>query len=165
MVNEEFTLQKGENQQTFTEWETKEIAEGRIDKETDEILIIPNHLYFENDKLIIEGYPNLKALCANSCALKEIEINCSHSTLKVLSLNDNKLENIDLTEFINLRTLIIGNNELTKLKVNHLSKLEDLSCFANFLRSLNVSGLSKLEDLNCSDNKFGKDKDGKLKKT
>ena len=100
---ETITSQKGESQLTFAEWEAKEIAEGRINKETDEILIVPNDcdLEFENDKLVIRGYSNLKVLHANNFKLKEVEIDCP--TLEGIYLIGNRLGNFDFTNFSNLR--------------------------------------------------------------
>lgn len=40
----------------FQEWESKEIAEGRINKGKTQILEIPNYLEFENDELKITDY-------------------------------------------------------------------------------------------------------------
>ena len=148
-MNQDITAQteKNNTQINFTDWEKT------LDKTKTE-LEIPNHLFFEDDKLQLtkENYPDLKVLHANSCGLKEIELDLPN--LEVLWINDNKLGYFDFTKLDNLRILVISNNHIRDLELIDLfcPKLETLWCFNNYLEKLNCSGMEKLEDLNCSDN-------------
>ncbi len=101
-----------------------------------------------------------------------------NNKLKLLDFEDSPhLENIDISNCINLETLYCDNSNLKSIDVSNLKKLTDLSCQKNNLtnldlsqnkelqilycdknqlKSLNISGLDKLYDLDCSNNQLTK---------
>ena len=67
--------------------------------------------------------------------------------LKVLLLNNNFLENIDLSQNIKLEILNISNNLLSNIDLSTNTSLKSLNLSANNLSSLDISSLSLLYDL------------------
>ncbi len=67
--------------------------------------------------------------------------------LKVLLLNNNFLENIDLSQNIKLEILNISNNLLSNIDLSINTSLKSLNLSANNLSSLDISSLSLLNDL------------------
>ena len=67
--------------------------------------------------------------------------------LKVLLLNNNFLENIDLSQNMKLEILNVSNNLLSNIDLSTNTSLKSLNLSANNLSSLDISSLSLLYDL------------------
>ncbi|KAF5361013.1 hypothetical protein D9756_004838 [Leucocoprinus leucothites] len=73
-----------------------------------------------------EFLPRLDAL--NNNCLRAMDVDGSMARLRILRLSGNRLRQVDVGAFTNLRTLYADNNSLTHLvKLNRLKKLENLS--------------------------------------
>jgi len=72
---------------------------------------------------------------------------------KELSIKNQSLEGeLDLSDFINLKSLWCSNNKLTSINVSNCPHLEKIYCQNNQLTSLNTSNCYRLTELNCSNN-------------
>ncbi|KAJ3568381.1 hypothetical protein NP233_g5760 [Leucocoprinus birnbaumii] len=94
----------------------------------------------------IIGVKTLQSLVAlnldNNC-LRTMEVDGSMPRLRILRLSGNRLRQVDVGAFANLRTLYADNNSLTHLvKLNRLKKLENLS-----LRNQSGRGLLLTRDV------------------
>ncbi|MDR1670796.1 MAG: hypothetical protein LBR43_03710 [Spiroplasmataceae bacterium] len=130
----------------FQEWLSAE----KIDKNTVESLRIPNHLEFENDDLVIEGYPKLKELIAWSCALKRVKVDAPK--LEVLNLHDNQLKELDIINTPLLESLTVSENrELNEITgLENLNNLQEFICFKCRLKKIYCTNKTKLLKLACA---------------
>ncbi|WNE40493.1 MAG: hypothetical protein GBAus27B_000560 [Mycoplasmataceae bacterium] len=135
----------------FQEWLLKE----NIDKSTVQSLQIPNHLEFDNNELIIEGYPKLELLGAFSCALKKITLK-EIPLLKTLNVaeNDELAEIAGLENLANLEELSCFNCQLEKLDCLDKKNLREVFAASQFVSNfeINIQGCDSLENLDVAEN-------------
>jgi Leucine-rich repeat (LRR) protein len=105
-------------------------------------------------------HPSLTVLDCSNCQLEAFS---SSAPLTTLNCENNKLNNLDISNKDGLKTLKCGNNvfaslylsdytSLTTLDCSNNTKLHRLDCDNLSLTSLNASGCSQLTILNCSNN-------------
>lgn len=86
----------------------------------------------------------IKKLKCHSMDINEAQEVEYFSNLSYLSLYNNKLSHLDLTQLKQLEEVNLANNELASLKIQGLSQLKKLYLFRNHLKALNMQGLSDL---------------------
>ena len=69
-----------------------------------------------------------------------------------LSLDNNLLESLDVSNLVSLKNLYCSSNSLSSLSLRNNPQLYYLTCADNHLASLDISQNSKLEGLICNDN-------------
>ncbi|WNE40544.1 MAG: hypothetical protein mread185_000001 [Mycoplasmataceae bacterium] len=125
--------------QSFTDWEAT------IDKNQVTHLEIAGSV--EDNKLVIQDYPNLKELYALNRQLKTVEINAPK--LEILNLSGNKLKELDLTNTPLLENLTVSKNKSLRkiIGLENLNNLEEFYCFECLLINLDCSKNKKLRVL------------------
>ncbi len=114
---------------------------------------------FSANQITVE-HPSLTVLDCSNCQLEEV---LSAAPLTTLNCENNKLNNLAISNKNGLKTLKCGNNvftyldlgdysSLTTLDCSNNTKLKQLDCSNLSLSSLNASGCSQLTSLNCSNN-------------
>ena len=98
------------------------------------------------DTLILNNY--------RITAIKSLEGIEAFKNIKVLDIQHNALDSLDLSQNLNLVKLNCSHNRLTSLIVSHLVKLMHLHVSANRLTHLEVSQLPLLETLEVGRNKL-----------
>ncbi|KXN88135.1 Septation initiation network scaffold protein cdc11 [Leucoagaricus sp. SymC.cos] len=87
----------------------------------------------------VETLLSLVALNLDNNCLRTLGVDGSMPRLRILRLSGNRLRQVDVGAFTNLRTLYADNNSLTNLmKLNRLTKLENLSLRNQSGRGLNL---------------------------
>ncbi len=76
------------------------------------------------------------------------------TALTTLYCYDNPLNNLDVSNNVNLINLFCYGNQLTSLDISQLTSLSQLRCHNNSLTTLDVSNNSMLNRLVCSDNQL-----------
>ena len=119
--------------------------------------------WFTISRLNISGAKNLSSLdLSKNANMIQVEIkNCDLTSLsgfnfgpntKSLTLSNNKLVNVTISEPVSLQSLDVRNNPITSLNVSALSNLWSLYCGDCKLSSLDVSQNGKLGVLYCARN-------------
>ena len=114
---------------------------------------------FSANQITVE-HPSLTVLDCSNCQLEEV---LSAAPLTTLNCENNKLNNLAISNKNGLKTLKCGNNAFTSLYLSDYTSLTTLDCSNNTklnrldcdnlsLTSLNASGCSQLTSLNCSNN-------------
>ncbi|HAR84296.1 MAG TPA: hypothetical protein DCR69_01060 [Clostridium sp.] len=91
----------------------------------------------------------LELTSKNISSLKGIEY---FTNLKYVRCGGNKLQTLDLSKNLLLKTLDCSNNQLISLDLSKNKSISELNCSKNKLNSLNIVGCSKLRYLNCDSN-------------
>lgn len=94
----------------------------------------------------IEAFKNLKFLSVDNNALQTISLS-ENTILERLTLNSNQLTTVDLSANTELISVTIDWNDLVEINLNANTKLQNLSLKANQLQSLDVSQNTELEKL------------------
>ncbi|MCE7990989.1 MAG: hypothetical protein HEP71_03380 [Roseivirga sp.] len=114
----------------------------------------------------IEAFKNLKFLSVDNNALQTISLS-ENTTLERLTLNSNQLTTVDLSANTKLISVTIDWNDLVEINLNANTKLQNLSLKANQLQSLDISQNTELEKLDVIVNELksvtGLDKTTKLR--
>lgn len=76
--------------------------------------------------------------------------------LRKLSLFNNQIQQLDLSNLSQLEFLNLANNDLKKLQINGLSDLQKLYLFRNELQTVDLQGLTALEEIRIMQNKLNK---------
>lgn len=99
----------------------------------------------------LNEYPKLTLIYSNGLGLKNL--NHIPSAIKKqlvnISVDDNALESLDMSEFPNLGTLRCNNNKLTSLDLTPVPSLKFLECTGNKIKKLDIKPLTGLLSLNC----------------
>ena len=114
---------------------------------------------FSANQITVE-HPSLTVLDCSNC---QLEVILSAAPLTTLNCENNKLNNLAISNKNGLKTLKCGNNAFTSLYLSDYTSLTTLDCSNNTklnrldcdnlsLTSLNASGCSQLTSLNCSNN-------------
>jgi len=94
----------------------------------------------------INIFKNLKVLLLNNNFLEEIDLS-QNTKLEILSISNNLLSNIDLSANTSLKSLGLDKNKIETIDLSYLTLLSSLNLSANNLSSLDLSLLSLLNDL------------------
>lgn len=97
--------------------------------------------------------PNLKALLAASNSIHTVASKHIYHQLQVLNLSSNRLTEIDLAFFPNLKTLNLSFNSFVKFEVHH-QKLLEISIQNNSLTSISFSSCPSLTHVDVSGNQL-----------
>jgi uncharacterized repeat protein (TIGR02543 family) len=76
------------------------------------------------------------------------------SSLLILTLTQNRLTDLDLSQNTALEELYCSSNQLTKLDLSQNINLTKVYCASNLLTDLNIKNCAKLLSLNCEKNKL-----------
>ncbi|MFC2080577.1 hypothetical protein ACFLR8_00015 [Bacteroidota bacterium] len=88
-------------------------------------------------------------------ALSNLEtLDCSHNLITELTISNEKLTTLSISDNDSLKTLRCQSNLLSNLDVSNCSVLTHLECNDNQLYDLNVTNCSALEYLNCRNNQL-----------
>lgn len=101
----------------------------------------------------LKGCTGLKFLTVANNNLKKLDVT-ECSGLTYLSCYKNRLTSIDLSSNTSLDTLICDHNQLSSLNVKPCTKMTYLMCFNNQITSLDVSQNLQLKYLSCYSNKI-----------
>jgi hypothetical protein len=91
--------------------------------------------------------------CGNNYSLENIDLS-NNIQLRRLYLNNAGLTSLDLSENVNLERLECVNNQLTNITLPINSNLQDLYCYDNLLTQLDLSQSPHLYELHCDDNQL-----------
>tara|TARA_B100000073_G_C23701375_1_gene560477 strand:+ start:740 stop:1630 length:891 start_codon:yes stop_codon:yes gene_type:complete len=94
----------------------------------------------------INIFKNLKVLLLNNNFLEEIDLS-QNTKLEILSISNNLISNIDLSANTSLKSLGLDKNKIETIDLSYLTLLSSLNLSANNLSSLDLSLLSLLNDL------------------
>jgi len=120
--------------------------------------------YFTNLKTLRLSSPSPKLLTLDVSSLKILEelgvpslsltriILPDDGKIKILSVYNNDLEIIDISQQTNLNSLLCNGNKLKTLNLNGLSNLNWVDCNTNQLKTISVEGCDSLKTLKCSNN-------------
>jgi Leucine-rich repeat (LRR) protein len=100
----------------------------------------------------IEAFTAVTSLASNFNQLTSLDLSSSNASLKSLSLFNNDLTNINLSNCTVLKSLNLGENQLTSLDISNNTALTQLVISNNELTSLDVSGHSALVYLGINNN-------------
>lgn len=101
----------------------------------------------------IEDFTALLELTVSNNLLTNIDIS-QNTNLVRLDIDFNQLTNIDVTNNVSLEGLFCDNNLITSLDVTQNTLLEGLTCFANQLTSLDVTQNTALTYFKCGENQL-----------
>lgn len=99
----------------------------------------------------VEQFSDIK--CHGMGIEKAQEVN-QFINLHSLSLFNNNLQSLDLTNLSKLKLLNLANNQLHALEISSLNRLEKLYLFKNQLETLDMSGLSSLQAVRMMQNQL-----------
>ena len=94
----------------------------------------------------INIFKNLKVLLLNNNFLEEIDLS-QNTKLEILSISNNLISNIDLSANTSLKSLGLDKNKIETIDLSYLTLLSSLNLSDNNLSSLDLSLLSLLNDL------------------
>ena len=118
-----------------------------------------NYKYYHPNTDISEGLTDaqLQQITSLSCGSNNI-VNTKGiekmTALTSLSLNDNQLTSLDVSNNTALTKLFLWNNQLTSLDVSHNTALTELYLWNNQLTSVNIPNSTTLTDLRLHDNQL-----------
>lgn len=99
----------------------------------------------------IEYFSNLQTLDVSCNKLTTLDLSHSPKLSEVL-VNNNQLQNLNLSGLAALKTLDCSSNKLGTLDVSESAGLETLCCNSNQIGSLNLSNNKSLKVLQCNNN-------------
>lgn len=114
------------------------------------------------ESLDVSQLSNLTTLICNNNRLTNLNVS-GLTNLKILNCGfdttiptpfPNELQQLDLSDLINLEELYCNSNQLTSLDCSNSPNLSILICNLNNLIDLNLTGLTNLQKLNCSYNQL-----------
>jgi len=94
----------------------------------------------------INIFKNLEVLLLDNNFLEDIDLS-KNIKLEILSISNNLLSNIDLSENSSIKSLGLDKNKIESIDLSYLTLLSSLNLSANNLSSLDLSSLSLLYDL------------------
>lgn len=80
------------------------------------------------------------------------DISGCHTLLVYLSVDENKLTSLDVSDCTSLRDLECWRNQLTSIDISGCTSLQRFDCGSNQLTSLDLSGHTNLNSIQCNDN-------------
>ena len=101
----------------------------------------------------LEKMPNLYYLSLNNNNIESLDVS-NESKLEHLYLNDNKITNLNLSNNVKLTNLKIDNTNLTALDLHNNTELKYLDAANNQFNNLNLSSNTKLSHLKLSYNQI-----------
>jgi len=101
----------------------------------------------------IEYFTALTLLSCNNNKLTQLDVS-RNAALEIFSCEDNQLTNLDVSKNAALTVFHCYNNKLTQLDVSKNTVLKNLDCSDNQLTQLDVSNNTVMEYLDCSENKL-----------
>lgn len=99
----------------------------------------------------IEFFPNIDTLDIENNLIEEIDLSCN-TKLTSLFCGNNKLKALDISKCQYLASLYCEHNEITSLSLTNNTELKYVSCNYNKLTTLDISKCTKLSSLSCSYN-------------
>ncbi|WP_397444971.1 leucine-rich repeat protein [Polaribacter sp. R77954] len=91
----------------------------------------------------ISHFTNLIDLSVKNNNLSQIDIS-QNKQLEVINLENNELSNIDFSNNFSLKNVNVGDNQITALDVYFLTDLESLQCYKNQITTINLVSNTKL---------------------
>ncbi|MEH0008381.1 MAG: hypothetical protein V6Z82_06630, partial [Flavobacteriales bacterium] len=101
----------------------------------------------------IEYFPELRKLTVSDNKLKSLDIS-ENKKLYALNCHKNQLTELDISQNKALRYLSCSSNSLTQLNISSNEKLTKLWCSGNQLTQLDLSKNTALQVLGCKDNRL-----------
>ncbi|MDI9468753.1 MAG: hypothetical protein QM296_00930 [Bacillota bacterium] len=102
----------------------------------------------------IEYFSKLEVLICNNNKLQELDVS-QNTELQQLRCGQNSLTTLDLRNNHKLWYIFCPYNPISHLDVSHLRDLTKLSCFHTHLSSLDLSQNTNLRELDCSHSRIG----------
>ena len=94
----------------------------------------------------INIFKNLEVLLLDNNFLEDIDLS-QNIKLEILSISNNLLSNLDLSSNTSIKSLGLDKNKIENIDLSYLTLLSSLNLSANNLSSLDLSSLSLLNDL------------------
>ncbi len=113
-----------------------------------------NCVYSAAEKNHWENAEQVTKLKCHSMAIVDAQEVINFTNLQFLSLYNNQLSQLNISQLINLEELNLANNQLTSLQIHDLKRLKKLYLFRNQLKTLNLTGLSQLHTVRLMQNQL-----------
>lgn len=114
-----------------------------------------NHFDSNQDGLITTNeLSQITSLNISGLGIRNIEGISFFTSLEELDCSSNDIDNLDLTQNIELKILSCSNNQISQINITNCKKINYIDCSRNKLTSLYIQNNSELKTIICSDNKF-----------